>query len=50
MCLETLMKKLAVPVPASNVELVISNATFLIDSKGADGLGIQRIDELASFL
>ena len=45
---ETLVKKFGVPVPASNVKLVRSNATLLIESK-VDVLGIQSIDKLAAF-
>ena len=47
-CSETLVKKLGVPVSGSNIELITSNATSLIESK-VDGLGIQGIDEPAAF-
>ena len=48
MCSETLVKKLGVSVSGSNIELVTSNATSLIESK-VDGLGIEGIDEPAAF-
>ena len=48
MCTETLVKKIGVRVSGSNIELITSNATSLIESK-VDGLGIQGMDEPAAF-
>ena len=45
---ETLVKKLSVSVSGSNIELVTSNTTSLVELK-VDSLGIQGIDEPAAF-